>query len=102
MEIARYMTFMRKTMVVVALVALAACSTERLNLKLDDAVSKEKVSQIRKGATTKSQVESIFGEPIDRLILPDGESFFYKDFNLRTLHVEFDKNGVVKDYVYNY
>jgi len=92
----------KKLFVLTLLVTLSACSTDRLDMKLDNAVNKEKVSRIRKNTTTQSQVVEIFGEPLDRLVTPDGETFFYKDFNLRLFHVEFDRNGVVKDFLYNY
>jgi len=90
----------KKLFIVAFVVALSACTTERLNLKADTNITKEKVAQIKKKATTKAQVETTFGEPLDRVILPDGERYFYKDFNLMPLYVEFDKNGVVNDYEY--
>ena len=79
-------------------VALAGCATERLNLRLDNGVTPEKIAQIKKGTTTMDEVKAIFGKPMDRLVFPENESWFYKDFNLNPLQIEFDANGIVKDY----
>ncbi|MBI5178014.1 MAG: outer membrane protein assembly factor BamE [Nitrospinae bacterium] len=91
----------KKLFVLALLAALSACSTERLNIKADTNITKEKAARITKGKTTKAQVEAVFGEPMDRVLLPEGERYFYKDFNLRPLYVEFDKNGVVTNYEYD-
>ncbi len=80
-------------------VALAGCATPRLNLPVDNAITHEKTARIIKGVTTMDEIIAIFGKPMDRLVLPDHEEWFYKDFNLRPLHIEFDANGIVKDFV---
>ena len=80
-------------------IVLAGCATERLNLPVDYAITPEKTAQIKKGVTTMDEVKAIFGKPIDRLVFPENESWFYKDFNLRPLQVDFDANGIVKDYI---
>jgi len=80
-------------------IALAGCATERLNLPVDYAITPENTARIKKGVTTMEEVKTIFGKPMDRLVFPDSESWFYKDFNLRPLQIEFDANGVVTDYV---
>ena len=89
-----------KSLIVLALVAaLAGCVTERLNLPAKNVVTAKKVAQIKKGATTKVEVQAIFGAPYDRIVFPDSETWFYKDFNLMPLRIEFDANGVVIDYL---
>jgi outer membrane protein assembly factor BamE (lipoprotein component of BamABCDE complex) len=90
---------MKRLVMLALMVSLAGCSTERLNLPVADAVSREKTAKIIKGVTTKEEVEAIFGKPLDRLIFPYGEKWFYKDFNLNPIHIEFDEIGVVKDYL---
>ena len=89
-----------KRLIVFALaIALAGCATKRLNLPVDYAVTPENTARIIKGVTTMEEVKAIFGKPMDRLVFPDNEVWFYKDFNLRPLQIEFDKNGIVKDYI---
>lgn len=88
-----------KRFIVIALVlVLAGCATERLNLPVDYAITPEKIGQIKKGTTTIDEIKAIFGKPTDRLVFPENESWFYKDFNLRPLQVDFDTNGIVKDF----
>ena len=83
----------------VLVLVLAGCATERLNLPADYAITPEKIALITKGVTNMDEVKAIFGKPIDRLVFPENESWFYKDFNLRPLQIEFDANGIVKDYI---
>lgn len=90
---------MNRFIVIAFALALAGCATQRLNLPAQNVITAEKVAQIKKGATTKAEVRTIFGAPYDRLVFPDSETWFYKDFNLKPLHIEFDANGVVKNYL---
>ena len=88
-----------KRFIVIALaVILAGCATERLNLPVNYAITPENTGQIKKGVTTMDEVQAIFGKPLDRLVFPETESWFYKDFNLRPLQINFDVNGIVKNY----
>jgi outer membrane protein assembly factor BamE (lipoprotein component of BamABCDE complex) len=89
-----------KHLIVIALaIVLAGCATERLNLPVDYAITPEKTAQIKKGATTMDEIKAVFGEPTDRLVFPENESWFYKDFNLMPLQIDFDENGIVKNYI---
>ena len=90
---------MKRLIVIAVVVMLAGCATQRLSLPTENVVTAEKVAQIKKGATTKVEVQAIFGVPYDRIVFPDSETWFYKDFNLKPLHIEFDVNGVVKGYL---
>lgn len=80
---------------------LASCAVERLNLPVEKPVTKENAARIKKGVTTKAEVEALFGAPLDVLVFEGGERYFYKDFNLRAIHVEFGRDGVVKDIKYD-
>lgn len=92
----------RRMLVIAAAAALlAACSVERLNLGAPNALSREKAAQLVVGKTTKAETEGLLGKPLDVLVIDGVERHFYKDFNLRALHVEFDKNGVVSSYKYS-
>lgn len=84
-----------------AVALLAACSVDRLNLEAPNVLSREKVAQIAAGKTTKAETEELFGKPLDVQVIDGIERRFYKDFNLRALHIEFDKNGVVSSYNYS-
>jgi len=89
-----------KRFIVIALaIILAGCATQRLNLPVDNAITLENRARIKKGVTTMEEVKAVFGKPMDRLVFPDNEVWFYKDFNLRPLQIEFDANGIVKDFV---
>jgi len=84
------------------LVALAACRSERLHFPAKDAVTSQKASFIKKGITSKEDVKKILGLPLDRLLFPDGaETWFYKDFNLETIYIEFDAGGMVTKFINN-
>lgn len=92
----------KRMLVITAAVALlAACSVERLNLAAPNALSQGKAAQLVVGKTTKVETEGLLGKPLDVLVIDGIERHFYKDFNLRALHVEFDKNGVVSSYKYS-
>lgn len=92
----------KRILAITAVVALlTACSVERLNLASPNALSREKASQLVAGKTTKAETEGLFGKPMDVLVIDGVERHFYKDFNLRALHIEFDKNGVVSSYKYS-
>lgn len=90
---------MKRFIVIALFLVLAGCATQRLNLPTENVVTAEKVAQIKKGTTTKVEVEALFGVPYDRIVFPDSETWFYKDFNLKPLHIEFDINGIVKNYL---
>jgi pyruvate/2-oxoglutarate dehydrogenase complex dihydrolipoamide dehydrogenase (E3) component len=78
--------------------ALFSCSTQYLEISHKDNITAEKLEHLKKGVATKAEIESAFGEPIDRVLVTDGERYFYKDFNLRSVYLEFDKRGVLVDY----
>ncbi|MFQ5432962.1 MAG: hypothetical protein ACE5EN_10710, partial [Nitrospinota bacterium] len=87
---------MKRLIIFMLAIALTGCATQRLNLPVDNAITHEKTARIKIGVTTMEEVKAIFGKPMDRLVFPDSESWFYKDFNLRPLQIEFDANGIVK------
>ncbi|OGV99293.1 MAG: hypothetical protein A3I04_01705 [Nitrospinae bacterium RIFCSPLOWO2_02_FULL_39_110] len=66
-----------------------------------DLLKSEKVYLIKKKVTTKEEIIKIFGEPLNILNADEREQFFYKDENLKSLWIEFDKDGKVYDYVYS-
>ncbi|MBI3582102.1 MAG: hypothetical protein HY098_08550 [Nitrospinae bacterium] len=78
--------------------AVSSCSTPRIDISRKDNITAEKLWGLRRGATTKTEVESAFGEPLDKVVVKNGEKYFYKDFNLRVVYMEFDKEGVLADY----
>lgn len=91
----------RMLLLTAAAALLAGCGVEHLNLAAPNALSREKAAQLVKGKSTKAEVEGMLGKPLDVLVMNGAERHFYKDFNLRALHVEFDKNGVVSGYNYS-
>ncbi len=91
----------RMLAITAAVALLGACSVERLNLAAPNVLSREKSAQLVAGKTTKAETEGLFGKPLDVLVIDGLERHFYKDFNLRALHIEFDKNGVVSSYKYS-
>ncbi len=78
--------------------AVSACSTSHLDIGRKDNITAEKLRGLRRGATTKAEVESALGAPLDKVVVKNGEKYFYKDFNLRAVYMEFDKEGVLVDY----
>lgn len=66
-----------------------------------DLLKTEKVNLIKVNVTTKEEILKIFGEPINKLNVDEKEQFFYKDENLKSLWIEFDKEGKVYDYIYS-
>jgi hypothetical protein len=66
-----------------------------------DLLKPEKVNIIKINATTKEEILKIFGEPINKLNADEKEQFFYKDENLKSLWIGFDKDGKVYDYIYS-
>lgn len=78
--------------------ALVSCSTQYMELGHKDNLTMDKIATLKKGSTTKPEVESVFGEPTDMILTANGEKYFYKDFNLRSVYMEFDKNGLLVDF----
>jgi len=78
--------------------AVSSCSTAHLDISRKDNITAEKLWGLRRGATTKAEVESAFGPPLDKVVVKNGEKYFYKDFNLRAVYMEFDKEGVLVEY----
>ncbi len=78
--------------------AVSSCSTSHLDISRKDNITADKLWGLRRGATTKAEVESAFGAPLDKVLVKNGEKYFYKDFNLRAVYMEFDKEGVLVDY----
>lgn len=90
---------MKKTaFVILAFLMTASCTTTRLNLDHSSRITEEKLSKIEIGVSSKEDIESIFGPPMDKLEIKTKEAWFYKDFNLRPLLIEFDEIGRVKTY----
>lgn len=79
-------------------IMLAACASERLNIKVSDAITEEKIALINTGVFTKKDVIKTFGQPLNRLTMEKGETFFYKDFNLKSVWIQFDQAGFVTGY----
>ncbi|MEE8484359.1 MAG: hypothetical protein V3S46_07150 [Nitrospinota bacterium] len=86
----------------IALVLAAGCSTKRVNLKDPNRITKEKITLLKNRVTTKKEVEAIFGPPLDIIPIDDGETYFYKDFNLGLLWIAFDAKGVVVEFKSDY
>ena len=70
----RYMTTV--FLIVVAGIFLAGCMTMSYGVKLD----RSKVSQIKKGATTRAEVESLFGPPAFVSLMNDGRRMMSYNF----------------------
>jgi hypothetical protein len=87
--------------VIFILLMTSACATERLDLEHPGRLSALTVARIVKGRTTKAEVVEKFGKPFDSVVMKDGDKFFYKDFNLRALYIEFNEHGVVQSYTYD-
>jgi len=66
-----------------------------------DLLKPEKVNIIKINVTTKEDILKIFGEPVNMLNVDEKEQFFYKDENLKSLWIEFDKDGKVYDYIFS-
>ena len=75
----------------------AACkSLPLLKIPHEGEIPLEKATSIKPGVTTKKEVEAAFGQPFDKLPANGGETYFYKDFNMRPLWIEFNAAGVVR------
>ena len=72
-----------------------------INLIKTDLLKPEKVRLIKVKVTTKEEIINIFGEPLNIIDVDEKEQYFYKDENLKSLWIEFDKNGKVCDYIYS-
>jgi len=72
-----------------------------INLIKTDLLKPEKVRLIKIKVTTKEEIINIFGEPLNILDVDEKEQYFYKDENLKSLWIEFDKDGKVYDYIYS-
>ena len=72
-----------------------------INLIKTDLLKPEKVRLIKVKVTTKEEIINIFGEPLNILDVDEKEQYFYKDENLKSLWIEFDKDGKVYDYIYS-
>jgi outer membrane protein assembly factor BamE (lipoprotein component of BamABCDE complex) len=108
------------SIVIAALVAalFAGCASVGTEMNL------AQVSQIKKGVTTRAQVEQLFGKPMSVSLMPDGKVmalWFYTkassnaenfipvvnlvqtkiDTQTQTLQVYFDASGVVENFTTN-
>ncbi len=72
-----------------------------INLIKTDLLKSENIRLIKIKVTTKEEIINIFGEPINILNVGEKEQYFYKDENLKSLWIEFDKNGKVYNYIYS-
>ncbi len=90
----------RIALLVILLSFLMGCGGG-IGLIKTDLLKPEKVRLIKIRVTTKDEIIKIFGEPINILNGEDKEQFFYKDENLKSLWIEFDKDGKVYDYIYS-
>jgi len=90
---------------------LAGC----YSTKMGDPIDADKVSQIQKGVTTRTQVEAMFGAPMSSSMMGDGRRMLvynYSEFNghmtgpwsgagqnrSQMLQIMLDQNNVVQDY----
>lgn len=78
--------------------AVSSCYTSHLDISRKDNITADKLWDLKRGATTKAEVETAFGAPLDKVVVKNGEKYFYKDFNLHSVYMEFDKEGVLVDY----
>ncbi len=92
----------RLMVLAIALTLAAGCSAKRVNLKDPNQISREKITLLKKRVTTKKDVEAIFGPPLDIIPIDEGETYFYKDFNLGLLWIAFNAKGVVVDFKSDY
>lgn len=90
----------RIALLVILLSFLTGCGVG-INLIKTDLLKSENVRLIKIKVTTKEEIINIFGEPINILNAGEKEQYFYKDENLKSLWIEFDKNGKVYDYIYS-
>lgn len=80
---------------------LFSCASEFFDISHPSQVTEKKVASLKKRKTSKTEVEKMFGEPFDKVIVADGERYFYKDFNLRSVFLVFDKSGVLQEVEYD-
>lgn len=87
-----------KALVLIAIFLFGTGCTKELKFVRSTMLTPEKVSRVQVGSTTKEQVLSMFGKPESTLKLErERESLFFKDGNLKSLWVLFDKHGIVID-----
>jgi len=72
-------------------------------------MKKELVAQLQPGITTSQQVESLFGNPQQRMVSINGEEeweYFYAENvtswsgQAHALKIQFEKTGIVKTYAF--
>lgn len=90
---------MRKIVAALMIILVTGCSTAHENV-VEDGVTKEKVVLIKKGVTTGSELEELFGAPEMTLKGENGRESFYKDLNLRSVWVVIDENDVVTEFAW--
>ncbi|MDH5477227.1 MAG: hypothetical protein OEY50_02745 [Nitrospinota bacterium] len=75
--------------------ATSGCSTASISVKHPSVITAEKRKVVKNGAD-KQVVLATLGAPESRLISDDGETLFFKDINLSSVWVQFDKEDKVK------
>lgn len=93
---------MRKTLaalaVPLALALFSGCATPSLGVEHPQAITGEKVAGIEIGATTRDDLNRMFGEPEMKVLAPEGVSYFYKDLNLNSFWALFSDDWTLVDY----
>ena len=79
-------------------VMMVSCATPSLNVQTSTTITPEKISKVKKGATTRQDLKEMFGEPETKITTSEGPAYFYKDVNLNSLWVQFNDSWVVTDY----
>ncbi len=79
-------------------VLLAGCSTTPLGINTPTSITKDKMSQIDEGVTTRGRLTELLGEPEMKIPTEYGMAYFYKDVNLSSLWVVFDDDWTVREY----
>lgn len=91
---------MKNGIILLLILFFTGCVSGKELIKTD-LLKPEKIHLIKIKVTSKEEIINIFGEPVNRLNADEKEQFFYKDENLKSLWIEFDKEEKVHDYIYS-
>ncbi|MGK7345773.1 MAG: hypothetical protein ACNS63_08185 [Candidatus Nitrospinota bacterium M3_3B_026] len=93
---------MKKTLaalaVLFAFALFSGCATPSLGVEHPHAITGEKVGKVKTGATTRDDLDRMFGEPEMKIPTPEGVSYFYKDLNLNSFWALFSDDWILIDY----
>lgn len=89
---------MRLVIAVMVLLLSGSCATASLNIDEPFAITTEKISHIKKNATTRDDLKAMFGEPEIKIPSPEGATYFYKDINLHSIWARFNEDWTVTDF----